>query len=201
MFRRMGMRRGAAAPDQTMAPPPAAAPAMAPAGPAAAPGTGTRFKMRQRLLAFGDDFYVEDEAGQRVFWIDGKMLRIRDTLFFKTMQGQEVYRIQEKLARIRDTMTIDRAGGGVVARVHKALITPLRDRFEVDIPGGANLKVQGNVLQHEYSLERNRMTVAIVSKRWFRIRDTYGVEVAPGEDALLILAIAVCIDMMTHESR
>ena len=38
-----------------------------------------------------------------------------------------------------------------------------------------------------------------MSKRWFRVRDTYGIEVAPGENDALILAAAVCIDAMTED--
>ena len=39
-----------------------------------------------------------------------------------------------------------------------------------------------------------------ISRQWFRIRDTYGVEVAPGEDDALIIAIAVSIDRI-HEDE
>jgi uncharacterized protein YxjI len=78
------------------------------------------------------------------------------------------------------------------------MITPLRERFSVDVKGGADLEAKGNIVDHEYTVERNGDSVAEVSKRWFRVRDTYGIEVEPGEDVGLVLAIAVCIDQMTH---
>jgi uncharacterized protein YxjI len=41
-----------------------------------------------------------------------------------------------------------------------------------------------------------------VSKRWFRVRgDTYGVEVAPGENDILILASTAVLDTMAHPAR
>ena len=43
--------------------------------------------------------------------------------------------------------------------------------------------------------------MAEVSKKWFRLRDTYGVEIAPGQNDVLILAITVCVDMMAHGGR
>jgi uncharacterized protein YxjI len=178
-----------------MAGPVAASPT---AGPAAAdPQPGNRYRMRERLLAFGDDFYIERGMGQRAFWVDGKALRLRETLSFKDLQGHEIYRIQEKVARVRDSMTIYR-GNDVAARVHKALVTPLRDRYQVSIPGMEDMQTQGNILQHEYHVERGGRRVATISKRWFRIRDTYGVDIAPGEDDLLILAVTVCIDAMSQ---
>ena len=159
---------------------------------------GSRYQMRERLLAFGGDFYIQTGAGQNAFWVDGKALRVRDTLAFKDMRGNEIYKIQEKVARIRDTMTIYR-GNQRAAVVKKALVTPLRDRYSIEIPGATDLSAQGNILQHEYHIERtNSVPVATVSKRWFRVRDTYGVDIAPGQDDLLLLAVTVCIDAMSQ---
>jgi uncharacterized protein YxjI len=126
---------------------------------------------------------------------------VRGTLLFEDAQGRELVKIQERIARVRDTMNIENASGATVAKVHNALVTPLRDRWQIDIPGGQNVSTQGNILNHEYRIERGRQTVATVSKKWFRVRDSYGVEIAPGEDAALILAITVVIDMMAHEGR
>ncbi len=162
---------------------------------------GNRYQMRQRMFAIGDDFYIEDEQGRRAFKVDGKALRVRSTLKFEDASGRELYKIQEKLARVRDSMTIERTDGGAAARVHNALITPLRDRWTIDVPGGADLNAQGNIVQHEYRIERGGSTVATVSKKWFRVRDSYGVEIAPGQDDALILAITVVIDMMAHQGR
>lgn len=169
---------------------------------ASARGTdGTRYRMRQRIFAIGDDFDIEDEQGRRAFHVDGKALRVRSTLRLEDAGGRELYRIQERLVRVRDTMTIERPDGSAAATVHNALITPLRDRWTIDVPGGTDLRTQGNIVQHEYRIEADGRPVATVSKRWFRVRDTYGVEVAPGQDDALLLAITVVIDMMAHAGR
>jgi uncharacterized protein YxjI len=154
--------------------------------------------MREKLIAFGDDFYVEDEQGQKVFKVDGKVLRVRDTLVFKDMQGNKLCQIQERMLRVKDTMKIEGPDGGTLATVKKALVTPLRDRWTVKIRGGPDLEVQGNVLDHEYRIGEGRQKVGEVSKKWFRVRDTYGVEVAEGQDDVLILAVTVAIDAMAH---
>lgn len=188
----LGMRRGGA-PDAAPA-----APSAAPGAPAAGGGDlDNRLQVRERLFAFGDDFWIENARGRRVYLVDGKALRLRDTLLFKDQQGQERYKLQEKVARVRDTMTLYDAGGGTAATIKKALITPLRDRYTVDVPGQAGLETQGNILHHEYTIEQSGRRVATVSKSWFRIRDTYGIEVVPGTiDPLLAVAMTVAIDMM-----
>ena len=162
---------------------------------------GRRYQMRQRMFAIGDDFYIQDEQGRRAYKVDGKALRVRSTLKFEDAEGRELYKIQERIARVRDSMTIERPDGSAAAKVHNALITPLRDRWAIDVPGGADMSTTGNIVNHEYRIEQNGAVVATVSRRWFRVRDTYGVEVAPGQDDALLLAITVVIDMMAHQGR
>ncbi len=162
------------------------------------PAGPRRYQMRQRLISIGDDYNIEDDQGRRAFHIDGKALRLRQTVIFEDPNGRELYTIQERMARLRDSMAITR-GGQKVAEVHKAVVAPLRDRLEVSMPGGDDLTVQGNLLDHEYEIRRDRLTLAQVSKRWFRLRDTYGVEVSPGQDDALLLAITVCVDQMLHQ--
>jgi len=155
--------------------------------------------MREKLFAIGDDFWVENEGGQRAYKVNGKALRVRDTLVLESPHGEELYSIQEKMVRVRDTMHIER-GGRQVATVKKALITPLRERFSIDVDGGGDMEAKGNILDHEYKIERGGDEIAEISRRWFRVRDTYGVEINPGEDDALVLAVVVCIDQMTHDA-
>ncbi len=159
---------------------------------------GTKYRMREKMFAIGDDYWIENEEGERAFKVDGKALRIRDTLILEDGSGAELFTVQEKKLHIRDTMDIER-GGNSVARVKKALITPLRERFSIEVEDGDDLEAKGNIVDHEYKIERGGDKVAEVSKRWFRVRDTYGIEIAPGQDDAFILAVTVCIDQMTHD--
>ena len=92
--------------------------------------------------------------------------------------GEELYKIQEKKLSIRDKMEIER-GGETVATVKKALVSPLRDRYSIELKDGGELSAKGNIVDHEYEVERDGHKIAEASKRWFRVRDTYGIEIAP----------------------
>ena len=173
-------------------------PSTPPAGQPGAPGGEHRYQMREKLASFGDDFWIENGAGRKVFKVDGKALRVRDTLKIKDMQGNEVAEIQEKLVAVRDTMDIAR-GGRTIATVKKALVTPLRGRFSVNVAGGPDMDVEGNILGHEFTFKQGGRQIAEVSMKWFRIRDTYGVDIQPGQDDALILAITVVIDQMVSD--
>ena len=157
-----------------------------------------RYKIHQKLISIGDDFWIENQEGKRVFKVDGKALRLRKTLLFEDMNGKELCMIQQRLLAIRDTMAIESPRGEQLAVIKKALISPLRDRFSVNVANGPDLDVTGDILDHEYSIKQGRTKVAEVSKAWFAFTDTYGVEIASGQNDILILAVAIAIDMMAH---
>ena len=157
----------------------------------------SHYRMQEKMFSIGDDYWIETGLGRRAFKVDGKALRIRRTCIIEDPAGREVYKVQEKELRVRDTMDVER-GGDTVATVKKALVNPLRDRFSIDVHGGQDMEAHGNIVDHEYKIERDGTTVAEVSKRWFRVRDTYGIEVEDGEDAPFLLAVSVCIDNMSR---
>jgi len=164
-------------------------------------GGGNRYQMRQKMVAIGDDFWIENDKGQKVFKVDGKALRVRQTLVFEDAHGSELAKIQERMLRVKDSMEIEGPHGEQLGMVKKALITPVRERWVVKIKGGPDLEVKGNIVDHEYTIGEGRDKVAEVSKKWFRLRDSYGVAIDPGQDDVLILAVAVCIDEMAHGGR
>src|SRR5215207_5409923 len=92
-------------------------------------GSADRYQMREKVLSIGDDFWIENADGQKVYRVDGKALRLRQTLDLEDADGHQICRIQTRMMHLRDTMDIEAPDGTQIARVHKALITPLRDRW------------------------------------------------------------------------
>lgn len=158
----------------------------------------TRYKIRQKMLSIGDDFWIENQDGERAFKVDGKALRLRKTLIFEDLNGNKLAKIQERLLAIKDTMAVEDADGNQMAVIKKGLIAPLGDHWKVTVRGGPDLDVQGNILDHEYSIMEKRQKIAEISKKWLSITDTYGVEIDDGQNDILILALAIAIDMMSH---
>ena len=158
-------------------------------------GGPIRYQMQEKMFSIGDDAWIEDSNGAKAFKADGKALRMRSTFGLEDASGNEVASIQEKMLHIKETMEIER-GGRKIATVKKALVSPLRDRYDVAIEGAGDWDVQGNITSHEYEIASGRDKVAEVSMKWFRVRDTYGIEVTPGQDVGLVLAVAVALDEM-----
>jgi len=158
----------------------------------------TRYKIRQKMLSIGDDFWIENQEGERVFKVDGKALRLRKTLFFEDINGNKLAKIQERLLPIKETMVVEDPDGNQMAVIKKGLLAPLGDHWTVNVRGGPDLDVQGNILDHEYSINERRKKIAEVSKKWLSLTDTYSVEIESGQNDILILAMAIAIDMMSH---
>ena len=201
MFRRGG---GLARPGGAIKP--MAAPG---AQPAAQPGAGpqtpagvNRYIMRQRMFALGQDFNINNAAGQACFKIDGKVRLVKESLKFRDMQGNLLYKLDEKVLRIRESFDILKPDGQLAAKVHNAIIDPLREKFTIEIPGGEDMLTRGKVIWAQYDILRRGQPVGKISKQFSWIgRDQYVVDVLHGQDDCLILAITVVIDMMVSNGR
>lgn len=159
-----------------------------------------RYQMKQKILSWGDDFTIRDADGNKAYHIDGKVFSFGDKLIFQDADGKQLARIEQKLLSFGPTYDIYRDGEHA-ARVKKKVFTFFRDKFYVDVPGPDDLEVSGSILDREYRFERHGKTVATVSKTFFSWRDSYGIDIAQGEDDVLILACAVVVDMVSHNDE
>ena len=158
-----------------------------------------RYQMRHKLFSIGTDFIIQDETGQERFVVTRQLLTLGHRLTFRDTGGNELLAIQQRLLTFRPTYEILKDGQGV-AEVKKQL-TFFREEFTVDIPGPDELEVNGDFTNHEYTITRQGQTVAQVSKQWFSLVDTYGVDIAPGQDDALLLACAVIVDTINEDEE
>ncbi|MET7298247.1 LURP-one-related family protein [Embleya sp. NPDC005575] len=164
--------------------------------PGVAPG---RYLVREKMFAIGDDFWVTTESGEKVYLVDGKALTLHDRLELKDAAGTVLATVKKKIMSIHHSMKIEDATGETVATVRKKMFTPLHEAFEVDLAVGIELSVRGDMFNHEYGITGPNGPVAQITRKWLRVRDTYGVDIAPGWDHALIIAIAVCVDRLSSE--
>jgi uncharacterized protein YxjI len=159
-----------------------------------------RYVIREKFFRLGEDSDITDEQGRPVFQVDGKVLTLHNTLVMRDLAGNEVATVRRQLISLRPTYTITRHGQEI-AEVRKKLISPFFDRYTIDIPGPDDLFVKGSLLEHEYTVSQHDRVVATISKRWFTLTETYGVDIAPGQDDVLILASVLAIDVAEDRER
>ncbi|MBN1816105.1 MAG: LURP-one-related family protein [Sedimentisphaerales bacterium] len=159
-----------------------------------------RYVMKQKMFSWGDDFVIKDAEGNERFFVDGRALSIGHKLSFQDMAGHEQAFIRQRLLAWVPTYEVYREGQ-LYAIIKKKLLTFFRCKFTVDVPGPMDFDVQGNFTDHEYTFTCGGSTVATVSKKWFSWSDTYGVDIADGQDDVILLATTVAIDMICHDKR
>ena len=161
-----------------------------------------RFVVRDRILGIGDDYWIEDDRGNKVFLVDGKAMRLRDTFELKDTEGRVLIDIRQKMLALRDTMVIER-DGRPLATVRRKRLSLLRNHYRVALAdGGTELDVSGRVLDREFVVEYDGEVLAVISRRWLRIRETYGVDVVREDaDPALLIAVAVCVIHLAEKER
>ncbi|MEU3337127.1 LURP-one-related/scramblase family protein [Streptomyces sp. NPDC002144] len=160
-----------------------------------------RFQVRDRLLGIGEDYWIEDEHGGKVFLVDGKAMRLRDTFELKDTQGRVLIDIHQKMFALRDTMVIER-DGETLAKIKRKRLSLLRHHYRVTLVDGTELDVSGKILDREFAIEYDGELLAVISRRWLHIRDTYGVDVVRDDaDPALLIAVTVCVIHLAEKER
>lgn len=157
--------------------------------------------MRERLFGIGDDYWIEDTDGRKVFLVDGKAMRVRDTFELKDAQGRIVIEIKQKLLSLRDTMLIER-DGEQLAKVKRKRLSLLRNHYRVTLVDGTELDVSGKIMDREFAVDYDGELLAQISRRWLTVRDTYGIDIVRDDaDAGLLIAVAVCVIVLAEKDH
>ncbi|MFD8672775.1 LURP-one-related/scramblase family protein [Streptomyces seoulensis] len=160
-----------------------------------------RLLVRDRLLGIGDDYWIEDENGRKVFLVDGKAMRLRDTFELKDTAGNVLIDIHQKMFALRDTMVIQRDGEDL-ATIRRKRLSLLRNHYRVDLVDGTELDISGKILDREFAIEYQGELLAVISRRWLTVRDTYTVDVVREDaDPALLIAVAVCVIHLAEKER
>ncbi|MER6156835.1 LURP-one-related family protein [Streptomyces sp. NPDC001868] len=160
-----------------------------------------RFLVRDRLLGIGDDYWIEDEHGSKAFLVDGKAMRLRDTFELKDTRGQVLIDIRQKMFALRDTMVVER-DGRTLATVRRKRLSLLRNHYRVSLADGTELDVSGKILDREFVIEYDGQLLAHISRRWLRVRETYGLDVVRDDaDPALLIAVTVCVINLAEKEK
>lgn len=158
------------------------------------------YVVKERILATDDGFDITDDAGYKIFHVDGSRFAADDRVVVEDPLGREVAAVHRYLVSLRPRYEVTVGGEGVDA-VRRSLFTPFQERFTIDVPGPDDLEITGDVVDHEYLVERAGRRIAAVSRRWSGRRDSYSVRVVGSEDTLLVLAGALALDLALARLR
>ncbi len=156
--------------------------------------------IREKMFRLAEDSDITDETGRLVLRVDGKVMSLHNRLILHDLAGREVAQVSRRLIALRPTYEIV-IDGQQVAEVRKHLFTPFREQFTIAAPGGRDMELAGDLLSHEFTIERDGQTVATISKRWLSLTNSYAVDVAPGENGLLVLTSVLALDLAMDQQH
>ncbi len=157
-----------------------------------------RYLIRQKIFSLGDSFNIKDEAGNDIFFVSQQLLSFGKKLRIYDLMDNELCYIEQKLFKFMPEYDIY-AGGSLIANVKKKFAF-FKNDFEITSPG-SSYYVKGDIWAREFEIFQDNRLVAYISKTFFSIRDTYGVDIDDAIDQIQILALAIVIDMICHEDK
>jgi uncharacterized protein YxjI len=155
-----------------------------------------RYIIRQKVFSFGDSFAIKDGMGNDVFIVRSQILSFGKKLRLFDLSGNELCYIEQKVFRFMPEYDIFIAGENI-ANVKKKFAF-FKNNFEINSPG-TRFYVEGDLWAHDFSIYSGSQLIATISKKFFSLTDTYGVEVDDNQDQVTALALAIVIDMVCHD--
>ena len=151
------------------------------------------YALKQKLVSFGTNFTIEGEDGSK-YEVKGEPIALLDKISIEDADGNELVHIELTIERWRGVYEIHRSGR-LVADVRRELFAIFpRHRFTVETTGTGNLEAVGDFLDLEYFVKRDGRQIARFTKQWFRLSDTWGIDIDDKEqDQVFLLALAVII--------
>ena len=157
-----------------------------------------KYLINQKIFSIGDKYTIKDEFGKDQYYVKGKIFALGDKLRIYDNNDIERVYIEQKLFKLLPEYLIY-LDGEYTAKIKKEF-SLLRPKFKIDSNFG-QYSVEGNFLGYYFKIMKNGNVVAYVSKKFFAIRDSYGVDIADNENDLLILALVIIIDQVIHDDN
>jgi uncharacterized protein YxjI len=160
-----------------------------------------RYLVQEKLFSFTKDFWIEDESGTPAFLVDGSGPLRREAFTLRDAGGELRALIRRKAFAWRETLRIEDGSGLTAASVRPAFAL-FKQRYEITLADGSQLEAAGNFTGKDFEIRGlDGLVYGRMSRERWRMRDTYWVDVPDGQDAALIIAVAICIDRIHADSQ
>ncbi len=161
----------------------------------------SKYQLKQKFLSITEKFEIKNAQDQIVYVVDGKFFTIGKQFKLSNNCGEVVAEIKQKVFAFRPTFDLS-FQNGESARIIKTFLPIFRSRFVVNLDcqgkRAREITVSGNFMSHEYQFIEHQQVIASVSKQWFSLSDTYGLEVLDETLAEVMLSLIIVIDAIHH---
>lgn len=157
------------------------------------------YKVKQKIWAWSDSFKILDQNDNLAYLVKGKPFSWGENLSFQDVDGRELAKITQKLLSFKPSYEIHK-NDSLFAEVIKEF-SWFNNKFTLDVPGPNDYEITGSFWGYEYEFTRGGQRVAQVSKSFWSLSDTYGVNIVSGEDDVSILCTVMVVDLVCHDNN
>lgn len=158
-----------------------------------------KYQVKEKLFSFTDDFIIKNEYNEDVFYVKGKLLSISHKLKLEDMNGNSLNYIEKKLFSFVPKYYIYDSEGNQIAEVKKQ-ITFFKPEFKIESDYGC-YEINGDILDHDFEITKNNSICAVISKKWFSISCTYGIDINENENHAFILSLVLILDKVIDDEK
>jgi uncharacterized protein YxjI len=144
--------------------------------------------IKQSVFSFGERFYIKNDQGEDVYYVEGSFFRIPKMFKMYNMKNEVVSVIEKQMFRMLPRYNIETKDEAVVL---KREFTFFKNRFTLE---NTDWEIVGDFWAHEYQLVQDRKPIMSITKHWFTWGDSYELTIVDEQDAILSLSVVIAID-------
>ena len=144
--------------------------------------------IKEKVFSWGEKFFVKDALGEDKYTVEGPAFSIGKKLYIYDMFGRELAFIQQQLFTLMPRFLVTSGGSTVQVKKEMSLFSP---RYTIE---GLGWEIQGNFWEHDYQIMQNGRPIITITKEWMTWGDSYELDIAPGADEIMALAVVLTID-------
>lgn len=154
--------------------------------------------IKQKFMALSEKFTVLNEQQETVYFAQGSFMQIPKTFTIENANRQEVAFIKKKVISLFPTFEVDIQGQQVL--VIRKEFSLFKAKYQIE---GQGISVVGDWWDMDFSVYKEGRLVGEVHQQWFKVRDTYEIQIIDEAYEIVLLAIVIAIDRVkaSEQSR
>ena len=148
-----------------------------------------RLCINQKVFSWTDKFFVKDENGEVRYTVQGEFFSLGKKLHVYDVSGKEVALISQKLLTFLPKYDVY-VDGRLLCQVAKEF-SLFRPYYTI---GGLDWTVEGDFLDHDYTITEHERHIATIQKQWFTWGDCYVADIDNSINEIMAIAVVLTID-------
>lgn len=163
------------------------------------------FILQEKLASFRETVKIKNKDKETIGNFVKKIMSLGDTYRLKDLQDKDLLTVHQKVISLRPTFKFYKGGevdeDKLLGSVKQKLVAIKPTYWFEDPKENKLFNAKGSLFKLEFELERDGKDIAEISKKLFKIKDTYGIKInSDVDDDTTMIILGFCIVLqIQHE--